>query len=216
MTIGLTHIAAYRLSGHTAAASSVGWPVPSAWHGTALYSGRAGRHQCACGKGACSQAGDHRFGQHGSSAEPSIVLENGGSFTLVNRTRHLLHRPGAGTQVEINASLGRSVIVAAALAAALPCRGCSKRSTGRGRAQIPPSALIFTPLTWGIPGQYMSNDLPAHMRPERSFQGLLARWAADNVSVIKELKPPQPPGFSRICAIPRLSTSLTGWPSARL
>jgi hypothetical protein len=28
------HIAAYRLSGHTAAASSVGWPVPSAWHGT--------------------------------------------------------------------------------------------------------------------------------------------------------------------------------------
>jgi hypothetical protein len=97
MTIGLyPHIAAYRLSGHTAAASSVGWPVPSAWHGTALYSGRVGRHQCAYGEGACSQAGDHRFGQHGSSADPSIVLENGPSFALVNRTRRLLHRPRGG------------------------------------------------------------------------------------------------------------------------
>ena len=94
MTMGLyPHIAAYRLSGHTAAASSVGWPVPSAWHGTALYSGRTGRHQCACGEGARCQAGDDRFGQHGSSAEPSIVLENGPSFALVNRTRRLLHRP---------------------------------------------------------------------------------------------------------------------------
>jgi hypothetical protein len=55
-------------------AFSVGRPVP----GPRLRpsSGRAGRHQCGCGKeGGCSQAGDHRFGQHGSSAEPSIVLE---------------------------------------------------------------------------------------------------------------------------------------------
>ena len=88
------HIAAYRLSGHTAAASSVGWSVPSAWHGTALHSGRSGRHQCAGGEGACRQADDHRFGQHGCSAEPSIVLENGSSFARVNRTRRLLHRPG--------------------------------------------------------------------------------------------------------------------------
>jgi hypothetical protein len=89
-----SHIAAYRLSGHTAAASSVGWPVPSAWHGTALHSGRSGRHQCTYGEGACRQADDHRFGQHGCSAEPSIVLENGPSFALVNRTRHSLHRSG--------------------------------------------------------------------------------------------------------------------------
>ena len=83
MTIGLyARIAAHRLSGHTAAASSVGWPVPSAWRGTALCSGRAGRCQCACGEGACSQAGDHRFGQRGSSAEPSIVPENGPRFAL--------------------------------------------------------------------------------------------------------------------------------------
>ena len=83
MTIGLyARIAAHRLSGHTAAASSVGWPVPSAWRGTALCSGRAGRCQCACSEGACSQAGDHRFGQHCSSAEPSIVLENGPRFAL--------------------------------------------------------------------------------------------------------------------------------------
>ena len=83
MTIGLyPHIAAYRLSGHTAAASSVGWPVPSAWHGTALYSGRAGRHQRACGEGACGQAGDHRFWQHGSSAEPSIYLKMGPASPL--------------------------------------------------------------------------------------------------------------------------------------
>jgi hypothetical protein len=89
------HIAACRLSGHTAAASSVGWPVPSAWHGTALHSRRSGRHQCACGKGACRQADDHRFGQHGCSAELSIVLENGPSFALVNRMRRLLHRRGS-------------------------------------------------------------------------------------------------------------------------
>ena len=95
MTIGLyPYIAAYRLSGHTAAASSVGGPVPSAWHGTALHSERSGRHQCARAEGACRQAGDHRFGQHGCSADPSIVLENGPSFALVNRTRRLLHRPG--------------------------------------------------------------------------------------------------------------------------
>jgi hypothetical protein len=95
MTIGLhPYIAAYGLSGHTAAASSVGGPVPSAWHGTALHSERSGRHQCARAEGACRQAGDHRFGQHGCSAEPSIVLENGPSFALVNRTRRLLHRPG--------------------------------------------------------------------------------------------------------------------------
>jgi hypothetical protein len=102
MTIGLyPHTAAYRLSGHTAAASSVGWPIPSAWHGTALYSGRAGRHQCACGEGARCQAGDDRFGQHGShgsSAEPSIVLENGLSFALVNRTRRLLQRQARSSQ----------------------------------------------------------------------------------------------------------------------
>jgi hypothetical protein len=95
MTIGLhPYIAAYGLSGHTAAASSVGGPVPSAWHGTALHSERSGRHQCARAEGACRQAGDHRFGQHGCSAEPSIVLENGPSFALVNWTRRLLHRPG--------------------------------------------------------------------------------------------------------------------------
>jgi hypothetical protein len=83
MTIGFyPHIAAYRLSGHTAAASSVGWPIPSAWHGTALCSGRAGRHQCACGEGACSQAGDHRFWQHGSSAEPSMYWKMGRASPL--------------------------------------------------------------------------------------------------------------------------------------
>ena len=73
---------------------SIDRSVPSAWHGTALHSGRSGRYQCACGEGAGRQANDHRFGQHGCSAELSIVLENGPSFALVNRTRRLLHRPG--------------------------------------------------------------------------------------------------------------------------
>jgi hypothetical protein len=42
----------------------------------ATTSGRVCRHQCGCGnEGGSSQAGDYRFGQHGSSAELSIVLE---------------------------------------------------------------------------------------------------------------------------------------------
>jgi hypothetical protein len=46
----------------------------------------------------------------------------------------------------------------------------------------------------------------------------LARWAADNVSVIKELKPPQPPGFNnRLIANWKLPLQIAqhaggGWP----
>ena len=57
-------------------AFSVGRPVPGPRLQPATTSGRACRHQCSCGnEGGSSQAGDHRFGQHGSSAEPSIVME---------------------------------------------------------------------------------------------------------------------------------------------
>ena len=46
----------------------------------------------------------------------------------------------------------------------------------------------------------------------------LAQWAADNVSVIKELKPPQPPGFNnRLSANWKLPLQIAqhaggGWP----
>jgi hypothetical protein len=58
------HIAAGRLSGHPAAASGIGRPVPSAFHGGSAASGNGhGRHQRASGKSGRSQE-DHRFRQH--------------------------------------------------------------------------------------------------------------------------------------------------------
>ena len=55
---------------------SVGRPVPGPRLQPATTSGRVCRHQCGCGnEGGSSQAGDYRFGQYGSSAQPSIVLE---------------------------------------------------------------------------------------------------------------------------------------------
>ena len=40
------------------------------------------------------------------------------------------------------------------------------------------------------------------MIPSSNDLRKLARWAADNVRIIKDLKPPQPPGFNnRLSAI---------------
>jgi Protein of unknown function (DUF3631) len=54
--------------------------------------------------------------------------------------------------------------------------------------------------------------------PKTATRRKLARWAADNVSVIKELKPPQPPGFNnRLSANWKLPLQIAqhaggGWP----
>jgi len=64
-------------------AFSVGRPVPGPRLQPATTSGRVCRHQ----QGGSSQAGDYGFGQHGSSAEPSIVLEK---WVGASQLSHLL------------------------------------------------------------------------------------------------------------------------------
>ena len=115
-------------------AFSVGRPVPGPRLPPATTSGRVCRHQCGCGnEGGSSQAGDHRFGQHGSSAEPSIVLENGLSFAIVNRTRRLFHRSRRE-------------------------RAGARLRLFRGGARARPSAAHLLTRTWHLPMQRRAED----------------------------------------------------------
>ena len=66
-------------------------------------------------------------------------------------------------------------------------------------------------LPWGAVGNGALSTLmiPSSQR----FWRKLARWASDNVRIIKDLKPPQPPGFNnRLNANWKLLLQIARWP----